>query len=133
MKMTIEIIKIDRVFAKSSFPMASINAKSKRLFLSVDAYGLLKQLYGMKEAEYVLLHKDTTNPNALYIKPVDAHIPFRRKLSKIKSNRFLEIKALLKALGWTFAGTTRLKVSVDKKNGMLRIDKEEAKSTKKKA
>lgn len=129
--MSIEVIKIEGNHGKSGYPMVSINGKSKRMFLSVDAYALLKQLYAQKEAEYVLLHKDTENPDALYIKPCDAHIPFRRKLTKLKSTRFLEVKAMLKALGWTFAGnTTRFKVTVDKKNGMLKINRKEPEAKK---
>ena len=123
--MSIEVIKVERSHASAGYPMVSINAKSKRMFLSVEAYALLKQLYGQKEADFVLLHKDTTNPDALYIKPCDGHIPFRRKLTKMKSTRFLEISAILKNLKWNIPTTTRFKVSVDKKNEMLRIDRKE--------
>jgi hypothetical protein len=123
--MSIEVIKVERSHASAGYPMVSINAKSKRMFLNVEAYTMLKQLYGQKETDYVLLHKDTTNPDALYIKPCDSHIPFRRKISKTKSTRFLEINAILKSLQWNIPKTTRFKVSLDKKNEMLRIDRKE--------
>lgn len=121
--MSIEVIKVNRTFSKPTFPTASINAKSKRLFLSVDAYKLLKQLFGQKETDYVLLHRDTVNPNSLYLKPVNGNVPYRRKITKTKSTRFLDLRAILKILNWNLSETIRFKASVDKKNRMLRIDR----------